>query len=96
MLISGLHAGPITENRRKTAGNWYTVGMLEIGKLLFVVGLVLAAVGLLIWSGVGRGWFGQLPGDVNVSRGNFSFHFPIVTCLLISLILTVVMWLFRR
>ena len=70
--------------------------MPEIGKMLFILGLVLAAVGLLIWSGVGRGWLGQLPGDVNVNRGNFSFHFPIVTCLVISLILTVVMWLFRR
>ena len=70
--------------------------MPEIGKLLFIVGLVLAAVGLLIWSGAGRGWFGQLPGDISVSRPGFSFHFPIITCLLISLVLTIVMWLFRR
>ena len=69
---------------------------MEIGKLLFIVGLVVTGVGLLLWSGVGRGWFGQLPGDVNVNRGNVSFHFPIVTCLLISAILTVLMWLFRR
>jgi hypothetical protein len=84
------------EKYRKTARKGYTLPVPEIGKLLFVVGLVLAVVGLLIWSGLGRGWFGQLPGDVSVSRGNFSFHFPIVTCLVISLILTVVMWLFRR
>ena len=70
--------------------------MPEVGKLLFIVGLVLAAVGLLIWAGVGRGWFGQLPGDISVNRPGFSFHVPIITCLLISLILTVVLWLFRR
>jgi hypothetical protein len=70
--------------------------MPEIGKGLVIVGLVIAGIGLLIWAGVGRGWFGQLPGDVNVSRGNFSFHFPIVTCLVISAILTFLLWLFRR
>ena len=70
--------------------------MPDVGKILFVVGLVIGPVGLLLWSGLGRGWFGQLPGDVNVSRGNFSFHFPIVTCLVISAILTFLMWLFRK
>jgi hypothetical protein len=68
----------------------------EIGKLLFIVGLGIAVLGLLIWSGLGRGWLGQLPGDINISRPNFSFHFPLVTCLLISAILTALMWLFRR
>ncbi len=83
-------------NVENQEGTQYTFPMPELGKLLFVIGLVLAGVGLLLWSGAGRGWLGQLPGDVNVLRGNFSFHFPIVTCLLISLILTLVMWLFRR
>ena len=69
---------------------------MELGKLLFIVGLVIAAIGLLVWSGFGRGWFGQLPGDVNISRGNASFHFPIVTCLLISAVLTFLMWVYRK
>ena len=69
---------------------------MEIGKVLFIVGLVIAAIGLLVWSGFGRGSFGQLPGDINVTRGNASFHFPIVTCLLISAVLTFLMWLFRK
>ena len=63
---------------------------------MVIVGLVIAAIGLLVWSGVGRGWFGQFPGDVSVNRGNVSFHFPIVTCLVVSAILTVLLWLFRR
>ena len=44
--------------------------MLDVGKGLVILGLVIAVLGLLIWSGFGRGWFGQLPGDLNVNRGN--------------------------
>jgi len=70
--------------------------MNELGKLLVAAGLLLAAAGALIWSGFGRGWLGRLPGDIHYTRGNFSFHFPIVTCLLASLVLTLLLWLFRR
>ncbi|PWU17246.1 MAG: DUF2905 domain-containing protein [Verrucomicrobia bacterium] len=70
--------------------------MNELGKLLVIVGLVIAAIGVLLWTGVGRGWLGRLPGDVHYSRGNFSFYFPIVTCLLLSLLLTLILWLFRK
>ena len=70
--------------------------MTELGKFLVVIGLVLAAIGALLWSGVGKGWLGRLPGDINYSKGNFSFHFPIITCLVVSVILTLLMWLFRK
>jgi DUF2905 family protein len=70
--------------------------MGEIGKILVVVGLCIVAVGLLLWTGVGKGWFGKLPGDIHISRGNFNVYFPIVTCLLISAVLTLLLWLFRR
>jgi len=66
----------------------------ELGKVLVIVGLVMAAVGLLLWSGVGKGWLGRLPGDIFYSKGNFKFYFPIVTCLLLSLLLTLILWLF--
>jgi len=68
----------------------------ELGKVLVVVGIVIMAVGLLLWSGVGKNWLGKLPGDIHYTKGNFSFYFPIVTCLLISAVLTLIMWLFRR
>jgi uncharacterized protein YybS (DUF2232 family) len=68
----------------------------ELGKGLMILGLVLAAFGLLLWSGVGRNWLGRLPGDIHYSKGNFSFYFPIVTCLLVSLVLTLILWLFRK
>ena len=68
----------------------------EIGKLLVLIGAAFVVVGVLLWSGVGKGWFGQLPGDINYSKGNFSFHFPIVTCILLSILLTLLMRLFRK
>jgi uncharacterized protein YybS (DUF2232 family) len=68
----------------------------ELGKFLVITGLLLAALGALLWSGFGKGWLGRLPGDINYSKGDFSFHFPIVTCLLLSAILTLLLWLFRK
>ena len=70
--------------------------MNEPGKMLFVVGLVIAVVGALLWAGVGKGWLGRLPGDIHYTRNNFTFHFPLVTCLLLSLLLSLVLWLFRK
>ena len=70
--------------------------MQDVGKLLVIAGLVMAAVGVLLWSGFGKGWLGRLPGDIHYTKSNFSFHFPIVTCLLVSAVLTLVLWLFKR
>jgi uncharacterized protein YybS (DUF2232 family) len=70
--------------------------MNELGKFLVIIGLLIAAVGVLLWSGVARGWLGKLPGDINYTKGNFSFHFPIVTCLIVSLVLTLLLWLLRK
>jgi len=68
----------------------------ELGKVLFIFGLIIAGVGLLLWSGFGKDWLGRLPGGIHYGKGNFSFHFPIVTCLLISALLTILLWLFRK
>jgi hypothetical protein len=70
--------------------------MNDLGKLLVIVGLLIAAAGVLLWSGFGREWLGKLPGDINYTKGNFNFHFPIVTCLLVSVVLTLLFWLFRK
>jgi uncharacterized protein YybS (DUF2232 family) len=70
--------------------------MNELGKTLFMVGVVMALVGLLLWTGIGKGWLGRLPGDIHYSRGNFTFSFPLVTCILVSLLLTLLLWLFRK
>ena len=71
--------------------------MNGLGRPLIIMGLVLVAAGLIIsFSPKLPTWLGRLPGDINIKRDNFSFHFPLVTCLLISAILSFIMWLFRR
>jgi Protein of unknown function (DUF2905) len=65
-------------------------------RMLFsVAGAVLLAIGLA-WPLIGRVGLGRLPGDIVVERGDFRFYVPIVTSLLISAIVTLVAWLFRR
>jgi len=68
--------------------------MEPLGKMLVAVGLTLTALGLLLWLGVGKSRGGFLPGDISLERGGFKFYFPIVTCLLISLLLSAILWLF--
>jgi hypothetical protein len=70
--------------------------MSELGKVLVVMGLLMALVGALLWAGVGRGWLGRLPGDIHYSRGNVSFYFPLATCLLVSVLLSFLLWLLRK
>ncbi len=70
--------------------------MNDLGKMLVIIGVVCVLAGALLWSGFGRGWLGRLPGDIHVSRGNFSFAFPLTTCLLASLLLMLILWLFRK
>ncbi|MEO5721391.1 MAG: DUF2905 domain-containing protein [Chthoniobacterales bacterium] len=70
--------------------------MPEIGKLLVIVGIVIALLGLALWSGFGAGWLGRLPGDIRIARGNSSFYFPIVTCIILSILLSVLVSFFRR
>ena len=70
--------------------------MPEMGKLLIVAGLTIAALGLALLIAGRIPWLGQLPGDINVERKDVSFHFPIVTCIIISLVLTILLNLFMR
>ncbi|MDQ3620922.1 MAG: DUF2905 domain-containing protein [Verrucomicrobiota bacterium] len=70
--------------------------MHEIGKLLVIAGVVLIVAGALLWKTGGLGGLGRLPGDLVVQKGNSTFYFPIVTCLLVSLALTLLSWLFRK
>jgi hypothetical protein len=64
-----------------------------MAKLLIVLGLVIAAAGAVMWLGVP---LGRLPGDFVVRRGAFSFYFPLTTCVLVSVVLTVLLSLLRR
>jgi hypothetical protein len=70
--------------------------MQDIGKMIMITGLVLAIAGAIMWKTGGLGGLGRLPGDLFVRKGNATFYFPIVTCLLVSGVLTLLGWLFRR
>jgi hypothetical protein len=66
------------------------------GRLLIILGLTLAAAGLLLTFAGKIPLIGKLPGDLRIERENFSFYFPLGTCLLLSLLLSLIFWLFRR
>ena len=70
--------------------------MQDMGKLLLVVGLLIAAVGAWLWSGRGLGWLGKLPGDISYKSGDTGFYFPVTTCILVSIVLSLLAWFFRR
>ncbi len=65
------------------------------GLLIAAVGALLVVVGLLVWWGA-LGWFGRLPGDIRVERPGYRFYFPLVSMLLASVVLSLLIALFRR
>lgn len=70
--------------------------MQDIGKLIVIIGLALVAIGAIIWKTGGLGGLGKLPGDIFLQKGGSSFYFPVVTCIVISVALTLLGWLFRK
>lgn len=66
-----------------------------MARFLIVLGVLLVLIGLL-WPWLTRLGLGRLPGDIVVQHGNVTFYFPIVTCIIISVVLTLVMWLINR
>jgi len=70
--------------------------MNPIAKLLILAGLVLIGAGLLFLLADKVPWLGKLPGDITIKRDNFSFYFPLGTCILISVILSLLFWIFRK
>ncbi|MCD6472426.1 DUF2905 domain-containing protein [Candidatus Aerophobetes bacterium] len=67
-----------------------------IGKSLIILGVIILIIGVLFLWGNKIPFLGRLPGDIFVRRGNFSFYFPISTCIIVSLILTLIFTLFLR
>ena len=70
--------------------------MPEFGKFLVIIGIAIVVLGIILWSGIGAGFLGKLPGDIRIERGNSAFYFPIVTCIIISIVLSLIFSLFRR
>jgi hypothetical protein len=70
--------------------------MRDFGRILAIFGGVIMVVGIALWAGFGAGWLGRLPGDIRIERGQTAFYFPIVTCIIISIVLTLLLSVFRR
>ncbi len=70
--------------------------MPALGKVLLVTGLVIAAAGLVLIFSDRIPWLGRLPGDIYYKGEHVTFYFPLVTCLLISAVLSLLVYLFRR
>ncbi|WP_041974806.1 DUF2905 domain-containing protein [Geobacter sp. OR-1] len=70
--------------------------MPGLGKSLIIVGLLIALVGVLLTIAGKIPWIGRLPGDIFIKRENFTFYFPLATSIIISVILSLILWLFRK
>jgi hypothetical protein len=70
--------------------------MAGLGKTLIVLGLLLAVAGVALLLAGRLPWLGNLPGDISIQRERFSFYFPITTCILISVLISLVLYFFRR
>jgi len=68
--------------------------MHEVGKFIVIIGVVATLAGLVLWSGFAPKWLGRLPGDIRIEREHSSFYFPIVTCIVLSVVLSLLFSLF--
>jgi len=71
--------------------------MQPLGKYLVFLGFIIVGLGLLLWlAGNKLNWFGHLPGDIRIERPNFKFYAPLTSMILISIFLSLVLWIIRR
>ena len=68
----------------------------SIGKILIFSGIALVVIGLILVLGDKIPWIGRLPGDIYIKRDKFTFYFPLMTSIIISIILTLLFYLFRK
>jgi hypothetical protein len=71
-------------------------GLGALGKLLIFLGAFIILIGVLLLIGEKIPWIGRLPGDIIIRKKNFTFYFPLATSILISILLTLVFWIFRK
>ncbi len=70
--------------------------MAGLGKSLIVVGIIIALLGVVLTFAGKIPWLGRLPGDIYIRRDNFTFYFPLATSIVISVIISLLLWLMRR
>jgi hypothetical protein len=68
--------------------------MRDLGKLILIIGVITTLVGLVMWSGFAPKWLGRLPGDIRIEREHSVFYFPIVTCIIFSIVLSLLLSIF--
>ncbi len=71
-------------------------GFSSLGKMLIIIGVVIVLVGAVLLLGPKIPWLGRLPGDFSYKGKNFTFYFPLGTSILISIVLTLVLWLISK
>ena len=71
-------------------------GLGALGKMLILLGVFIILIGLLLLIGEKIPWIGKLPGDIIIRKEKFSFYFPITTSIIISVLLTLFFWIFRK
>jgi membrane protein implicated in regulation of membrane protease activity len=72
------------------------VGFSALGKMLILLGVFIILIGLFLLLGDRIPWIGKLPGDIIIRKEKFSFYFPITTSIIISVLLTLFFWVFRK
>ena len=71
--------------------------MERIGKIIVLIGVLIAVAGLAVWFlGDKLRFLGRLPGDINIERGNYRIYIPITTMILVSVVLTLISWVIQR
>jgi hypothetical protein len=70
--------------------------MSDIARFLIIVGIILVIAGVVLLLAPKIPWLGKLPGDISYKGERFTFYFPLGTCILLSIILTLIFWLFRK
>jgi len=79
------------------SGGWGMVSIMQdLGRFLIVLGAAAVLIGVLLVLAPRIPWLGRLPGDILIRRGTFTFYFPLVTCVVVSVILTLILNLFGR
>jgi hypothetical protein len=69
----------------------------QSGKILITIGIILVIAGLILYFAGGRlTWLGRLPGDIRIERENFKLYFPLTTMIILSLLLTLILWIIRK
>ena len=69
----------------------------DTGKYIVIVGAAIVVIGILVYFFHDKlNWFGRLPGDIRIERDNFRFYFPVTTMILLSVLISVVLWIIRK